>query len=107
MDPQILSFINALYLLIFVTLMTLSVGRLGYRIFKYWRNNEKIPTLLKRDFLFTGGLTLPFLGFLFFRFLNVRILEEPWYPAWLIGSGGLAIFGTAVLVYYEYFKIEQ
>lgn len=107
MDPNILALINAFYLFAFVVLMTLSVGRMGLRIWKYWRAHQPIPSLLKRDFLFASGLTTPFLTLLFFRWMGSSISGEPWYPVWVIASGALALFGTAVLAFYEYFKIDQ
>lgn len=107
MDPKILNLINTVYVIAFVSLVILAVARIAKRYFSYRREKLPIPYLLKRDFFFLTGLSLPFASLLVFRLLNIAPSQEIWYPAWIIFSGALALLGTAYWVYVEYFKIEQ
>lgn len=107
MDPNILSLINLVYLVSFVSLVGLAIGRIVTRYFRYKRENLEIPLLLKRDFFFLTGLALPFLGIFVFRVTGVIPQNEPWAATWVILSGALALAGTSLWVYIEYFKIEK
>lgn len=107
MDPKILSLINTIYVVAFVTLVVLAVARIGTRYIGYKKAGLPVPYLLKRDFVFLTTLTFPFLSLLIFRFLSIAPSQELWYPAWIIISGGLALIGTAYWVWVEYFKIEK
>lgn len=107
MDPKILNLINIAYLVSFVVLVGLAIVKISSRYFKYKREKLPIPLLLKRDFIFLTGLTLPFIGLLTFRFFGLAPSSEPWYAVWVILSGGFALAGTAYWVYIEYFKVER
>lgn len=107
MDQQILNLINLAYLISFVVLVTLAIIRIGGRYVQYKQESMRIPLLLKRDFFFLAGLSLPFLGIFLFRVSGVVPQQEPWAAAWTIISGALAVLGTAFWVYIEYFKIES
>ena len=107
MDRQTLGLLNGTILISFVTLLSLALFRIGKRYIDYKKLGQSIPLLLKRDFFFLSGLTIPFLGVLIFRFFGIVISEQGWYPLWVIGSGGFGLFGTLFWVYVEYFKIEK
>lgn len=107
MDPKILSLINTLYVVAFVILVGLAIARIGTRYLAYRKEELPIPYLLKRDFVFFTGLSLPFASLLVFRFAGISPIDQLWYPLWVIFSGGLALLGTAYWVYVEYFKIEK
>jgi len=107
MDPQILSLINLSYLISFVVLVVLAIVRIGARYISYKRQGLEIPLLLKRDFVFLTGLSLPFLGIFLFRATGVVPQQESWAAAWVVVSGALALLGTAFWVYIEYFKVER
>lgn len=107
MDPQVLGLINYGYLFSFIILLALAIVRIGKRYIDYKRESQPIPLLLKRDFFFLSGLALPFLGVLVFRAFDIKAVEQPWYPIWVIVSNTLAISGTLFWVYIEYFKIEK
>lgn len=107
MDPKILNLINIIYVFSFVVLVILAIAKIGTRYIKYKKENLPVPLLLKRDFFFLTGLSLPFIALLIFRYFRIAPSDELWYPAWIIISGGLALLGTAYWVYVEYFKIEK
>ena len=107
MDLKTLDQINALFLVVFVVLVTLALVRIGTRYIEYKKEGLDVPALLPRDFFLFAGLALPFFGVLLFRALNITPREEAWYPFWVIGSGTVGIFGVAYWVWYEYFKVEK
>lgn len=107
MDPQVLGLINLSYLISFVVLVGLAVARIGTRYVDYKRQGLEVPLLLKRDFIFLTGLSLPFVGIFLFRATGVIPQREPWAVTWTLISGALALAATAIWVYIEYFKIEQ
>lgn len=107
MDPQVLSAVSGMIVLIFVILVVLVIIRIGARYIEYKKEGLDVPILLYRDLLFFLGLGLPFLGILFFRYTGIVPADYWWYPVWVIGSGLTALLGTAYWVYVEYFKIER
>lgn len=107
MDLKTLDQINALFLIVFVILVSLALVRIATRYIAYKKEGLKIPALLPRDFFLFAGLALPFLGVLFFRALSLTPRGEDWYPFWVMGSGIAGIFGVAYWVWFEYFKIEK
>lgn len=106
-DTATLDAINGIYLVLFVFLVFAALIRMAGRFFRYTKEGQAIPLLLKRDFYFFAGLALPFAGVLFFRFFHIDARNATWYPIWILGSGTFAISAVVYWVWLEYFKIER
>lgn len=102
----ILEIINWTSLVSFTILMILGFSRILFRYIEYKRLKINVPTLLRRDLYFFGGLTLPFLGIFIFRFLGITPTDGS-YLAWVLFSSICALFGVGNWVYYEFFIIEK
>lgn len=108
MAPDVLRFINILYLGAFGILVILAIIRILARYVDYRRQGLEVPVLLYRDLFLFLGLGAPGLITLFLRSVGIQnVTEQWWYPWWVIISGLGFVGGAAYWVYYEYFKIDR